>query len=884
MTETVSRLTTALTDRYRVDRELGAGGMATVYLAHDLKHDRDVAIKVLHLDLGTALGGERFLTEIRTTARLQHPHILPLLDSGEADGLLYYVMPLVTGETLRARLDRERQLPIADAVRIAREVASALDYAHRQNVIHRDIKPENILLHDGSALVADFGIALAVQSAGGQRMTQTGLSLGTPQYMSPEQAMGERTIDARSDIYALGAVTYEMLVGDAPFTGSSVQAIVAKVLSEKATSLHTLRDTVPPYIEHAIFTALAKLPADRFATAGEYAQALQGHGYASSLSRYPSAASGTSAPTARRGRTVREAAAWGAAVVAIAALGWVRMHPPVVPETPVVRTLIDPPAGELVIVGGFPIVISPQGDKLAYITSSVAGYRTVVQRVSEIGTRIVLAERSLRNLAFSPDGRELVYSDGFDIRRISADGGPSQNVANIGKREITGLAWAPNGTILIGTSDGLYATPVRGGPVVPLTSKADGGATDPALLPDGTAVLVRSAQGGAAKSAILAVAIETQKVTDIGLAGARAPLGVVDDQLVYLNESGDLTAIGFDINALHIRGEPVLLESNMNGVALSLGGTLAFLPGTSKSRLVLAGGGSEVAVRSEPANYETPRFSPDGRRIAVSIAANDGWDIWVQDRVSNTFARFTTAGVNRAPEWSPDGQRVLYKAIIGGTIRDKGFGTGRTPILWMRVDGSAKAETLYVADANVNEAVLSPDGRWLVLRTDPSPRYPRDIFAVDLKGDRKLQPMATGPSSEMMPRLSPDGKWLAYQSDQSGRNEIYVRPFPGDGARVQVSNSGGGEPMWDRTGRTLFYRAPDGITAVTLTSGSDLSVGARKLVLPTTDAADPSHQSYDVAPDGTHFLMLRREGSEGKAIVVHNWRRELREKLQQSKR
>ena len=185
MISPLDRLTAALADRYRFDRELGAGGMATVYLAHDLKHQRDVAIKVLQPDLGAALGGERFLSEIRTTARLQHPHILPLLDSGEADGLLYYVMPLVTGETLRARMERERQLPIAYAVRIAREVASALDYAHRQNVIHRDIKPENILLHDGSAVVADFGIALAVQSAGGQRMTQTGLSLGTPQYMSP---------------------------------------------------------------------------------------------------------------------------------------------------------------------------------------------------------------------------------------------------------------------------------------------------------------------------------------------------------------------------------------------------------------------------------------------------------------------------------------------------------------------------------------------------------------------------------------------------------------------------------------------------------------------------------------------------------------------------
>src|SRR6185312_4944652 len=231
MTETDERLRKALADRYRIDRELGAGGMATVFLAHDLRHDRDVAIKVLHPDLGAALGADRFLSEIRTTARLQHPHILPLLDSGDAGGLLYYVMPLVTGETLRARLERERQLPVTDAVRIAREVADALGYAHGHNVIHRDIKPENILLQDGHALVADFGIALAVQQAGGARMTQTGLSLGTPQYMSPEQAMGEKTLGARSDIYALGAVTYEMLSGEPPFTGPTAQAILAQVIT-----------------------------------------------------------------------------------------------------------------------------------------------------------------------------------------------------------------------------------------------------------------------------------------------------------------------------------------------------------------------------------------------------------------------------------------------------------------------------------------------------------------------------------------------------------------------------------------------------------------------------------------------------------------------------
>src|SRR5688572_2930686 len=250
--------------------------MATVYLAEDVRHRRKVALKVLHPELSAMLGSERFLKEIELTASLQHPHILPLFDSGSADGNLFYVMPFVDGETLRARLEREQQLPIADAVRLATEVADALQYAHERGVIHRDVKPENILLQGGHALVADFGIALAVQHAGGQRMTQTGLSLGTPQYMSPEQAMGEKAVDARADIYALGAVTYEMLTGEAPFTGPTAQAIVARVLTEEPRSVTAQRRSVPTDLDAAVARALEKLPADRFQSAAQFAEALAG--------------------------------------------------------------------------------------------------------------------------------------------------------------------------------------------------------------------------------------------------------------------------------------------------------------------------------------------------------------------------------------------------------------------------------------------------------------------------------------------------------------------------------------------------------------------------------------------------------------------------------
>jgi rhodanese-related sulfurtransferase len=317
------RLSSALSRSYAIERELGAGGMATVYLARDLRHDRLVALKVLRPELAAVVGVERFLSEIRVTAALQHPHILPLFDSGEADGLIYYAMPHVKGESLRSRLEREHQMPIEEAIEVAKAVASALDYAHRHGVVHRDVKPENILFQDGQAVVTDFGIALALTAVAGDRLTEAGLSLGTPFYMSPEQATGDRPLDGRTDIYALGCVLYEMLTGEPPYTGRTAQAVIARILTERPRDVRALRENVPPALERALMKALEKLPADRHSTAARFREALTVQPSPTPAGRASSAALGglrVARPTLLP---------WGVALAAagVAVAGWLRPEP-----------------------------------------------------------------------------------------------------------------------------------------------------------------------------------------------------------------------------------------------------------------------------------------------------------------------------------------------------------------------------------------------------------------------------------------------------------------------------------------------------------------------------------------------------------------------------
>ena len=864
-----------MADRYRIEREIGSGGMATVYLAHDIRHDRDVAIKVLHPDLGAALGGNRFLTEIRTTAKLQHPHILPLLDSGEADGLLYYVMPYVVGQTLRERVQHERQLPIPEAVRIAREAASALDYAHRHGTIHRDIKPENILLHDGQALVADFGIALAVQQAGGQRMTQTGLSLGTPQYMSPEQAMGEKVIDARSDIYALGAVTYEMLVGEPPFTGPTVQAIIAKAMTERPVPLHTIRDTIPPGVEHAVLTALAKLPADRFASAAEFANALAAERTTESTG---AVANATPRVAPRTPSLTMAALAVALLATVAAAWGWLRPREQV--EAPVVRANFDLPAGARIndAITGTTIAVSPKGDMIAFTSVTGVGFRMYVRRINEIAARQV-SEAAGRNLTFSPDGRWVAFTEGNVLRKVSVDGGQIATVGTTGSAVPYGLSWSESGMIYVGSFSGMWALPETGGEARRVNTDSTAlrsGKRWPLVLPGGKAIAYVSASSPSQPQKLAVMTLANGEIEEFDVS-VLMPLGLLGEQLVYVSPSGGLMAVRFDNSARRPVGDPVQLDDGVlidatagAKASLSPSGTLAYLSGRAQFQPVLAAAGEATSTPliPEPGKYATPRFSPDGGRVAISAVGTNTTDIWIYNVARNTFTRLTNEGANIRPEWTPDGRHVIFVSAR----------MNNTAIWRQPADGSGPAELLYQPEVEPFEAVMSPDMNWLLVRTSPGAKYPRDILAVPLTGDRTVVPLVTGPETESMPRLSPDGKWLAYHSNESGRFEIYVRPFPGSGARIQVSDTGGSEPLWGRSGRSLYYRTQLGeVVEVAVTTGAEFSIGARKVVLTGDYLTDSSHPNYDIAPDG-RFLMLKRAGAESQTIVVHNWGRELREK------
>jgi len=870
MTNGIARLTAALADRYRVERELGAGGMATVYLAHDIRHERDVAIKVLHPDLGAALGSERFLSEIRTTAKLQHPHILPLLDSGEADGLLYYVMPLVTGETLRARLERERQLPIDDAVRIAREVADALGSAHALGIIHRDIKPENILLQRGHALVADFGIALAVQTAGGARMTQTGLSLGTPQYMSPEQAMGEKQIDARSDIYALGAVTYEMLVGEAPFTGPSVQAIVARIMTEQPRTLAGQRRSIPEHVDAAVMTALEKLPADRFTSAAEFAGALAGgtntRSTARAVLRAPSSGG--------RWRTV--SAALGAATLAMAALAaWALLRAPVDPG-PTIYDVAIPDSAKISYMNGTSRVstygavgrslsIAASGDFAVYValnTDSVASlwYRSL--RTGEVHSIPATAGASAPRI--SPDGSQVAYYGSNQVMVVSLAGGAPRAVARILNSGM--LGWLSPTEILALGSDGdraLWINPGGGEPREKGIPRCPLGIWAPSLGEllcsfNGLAQTINLETGAAQ----MVRAVQSDGTPGSPVAGSE--FRIIDGRyLIFISPDGVLSGARYDPET-HLAGRAVPLVSGIRREALgqaqldvAANGTLVFAPGVDATigRLVRRGSSAiPIALPIEPANFQRYDLSRDGRWLAAVVQGIGLNELRLYDLRTGQHTVWQRAEGIRHPMWSPDGQSLLFAARTGdqwSMLRGSpGIGASPDTLARFLADGQNFDPVGYLDDTT---AIAQDWNRSTVARFNP--RTAAAMMDTVLTGAR-------------FPSISANGKLVAYQTAEGSR--IMVTTFAIPGRQWQIASQGA-EPLW-LSPTTVLYRQGAAWYLATVNPATGEPSGAPVLWATDPRFSDTSGWSNVLTHDGgIIYVQGPEQVSPGHFRVVPNW-------------
>ncbi len=879
-----TRLSVALADRYRLERELGQGGMATVYLAEDLKHKRRVAVKVLKPELAAVLGAERFVQEITTTAALQHPHILPLFDSGEADGFLYYVMPFIDGETLRAKLDRETQLGVDEAVKITTDVADALHYAHSQGIVHRDIKPENILLQNGRPMVADFGIALAVSAAAGGRMTETGLSLGTPHYMSPEQATAEKDISARSDQYSLASVLYEMLTGNPPHTGASAQQIIMKIITEQAADVTALRKSVPPHVAAAVAQALEKLPADRFTST---------HAFAEALVNVRFGTTGTTSVTSGAGARPRRAvtlAGWGVALAACAVAAWGWLRP--AEELPVRRYAMSLPTGQaLGSHRGARIALSPDGSLLAYVGEGPDGQQLLLRRRDQMTAVAIPGTRDAINPVFSPDGTRLAMSAGIGtggIQVVGLAGAPPITIVE-GTVGSDGLTWLGDGNIYYdgltqGGTVGLMRVRADGGtPTQVTTVDTEAGESDhvwPQALPDARGVLFTILSLNARlPTRVAALDIATGEVRV--LVEALTARYLTSGHLLYLLPSGDMLAAPFDLATLTLTGEPFAIVNQVAtrafgavDLAVSENGTLIYTVGDQAGRdaeLVRVSRDGTVAVVDSGwrADMRDLALSPDGKRLALSIEAAGEMQVWVKELPTGPLTKLTFEGaLNGVVAWHPDGSQI-------------GFSTARTgwQEFWVvPADGSGPARPLITSPGHsVREGSWSRDGEWLINRLEGGASV---VEARRTVGDTTTQTLTVSTSGITNVSLSPDGRWLAYGSDESGVFEAYVRPFPMTStARWTVTNGGGWEPHWSRSGRELFYISFDNrLVSVEVLPGSRFSTGRSTPLFDVSNYAD-GVRSWAVTPDDQAFYFIRRGGNGGRStelVVVDGLTRELR--------
>ena len=870
---------------YVVSEQIGAGGMGEVYRARDSKLGRDVALKILPDSVAQdADRVARFKREAQVLAALNHPHIAAIYGFEESGSTQFLVLELVEGETLADRIKRG-PIPVGETIVIARQIAEALGEAHEKGIIHRDLKPANIALsgHD-QVKVLDFGLAkLATAPAEGgsssvsmsptlatpAMMTGVGMILGTAAYMAPEQAKG-READKRCDVWAFGCVVYEMLTAKRAFEGEDITDTIAAIMRGEPDWTALPADT-PANLRLLLESCLTK---DRKRRAADIAVV---QFLLSDRAVVPS-----DAPRAIRGLGSR-GIVWGVSGLLVggivAGLGVWSLKP--VPPQPVTRLVVPLPSGERLPALDTPtLALSPDGSRIAFVSASEGGRQIYVRALDSTESKAIRGTDGADSPFFSPDGSWLGFAAGGNLLKVSLEGGTPLTICKAANPR--GVSWGDNDTIVFAPgfgSEGLYQVSAAGGRPEALTSK-EAAAEDeahrwPQVLPGGKAVLFTAWSRNIDDAHVVVQRLDTRE-RRVVLRGGTYARYVRDGQLVYAY-AGTLMAVPFDLSRLETTGKAIPVAQ---GVALttegaaqfdvSQTGSLAYLPGdvqgAGRRLFWVDRGGTEHRLDAPPRNYLSPRISPDGQRVAVVVqGAND--DVWVYDIPRQTLSRLTFGSRSLTPIWTSDGKRIIYRSIRNGALN----------LFARAADGSGEEERLTTSPNNQFPQAESPDGQTLVFMDTGD----RDLWILPLTGDRKPYPFFKSPFAETGGAFSPDGHWLAYASDESGRNEVYVQPFPSGGRKVQISRDGGGQPRWARTGE-LFYLNSDTVMAVELTTQPTLTVGPSRVVF-KGQFATGGGSSFDVQSDGQAVLLIK-EGDHTAAAaqinVVLNWFDELKRLLQ----
>ncbi len=876
MPDQVSRLQHALADRYRIDSEIGAGGMAIVYLAHDVRHDRRVALKVLRPELTGVIGAERFLAEIKLTANLQHPHILPLFDSGEADGLLFYVMPFVEGESLRQRLAREHELPVGEAVHILEEVVEALAYAHAHGVVHRDIKPDNILLSGRHALLTDLGVAKAVSAAEreGQPLTSTGVALGTPRYMPPEQMTADPHLDHRVDIYAAGVMAYEMLTGTQPFPGATPQALFAAQVAHQPTRPDALRQGIPPALSQAILRCLTPRPADRWQSAGDLLGELERLRETGDV-RVTSGP--TLAPANERSRRVPgwAVAAGVIAVAAAAALVLARRHS---------GAIVFERRSPLTVEPGLEIdpAMSPDGQFVAYAAGPLTDSRIYVRQVDG-GRAIAIAPDvggAQRMPFWSPDGRRILFRSARGIEIAPALGGTAKLLVRGGSAPLLPGPWSPDSKrIAFARNDSLYAMPAEGGAATLLAHGGDMHSFS--WSPDGRWISVvrgdrqsvdpdvRWFFGNLGQSAVWIVPAsggQPIRVTDDRSFHA-SPVWLPDERgLLYLSNADgglDVYRVGLERSGA-AAGRAERLTTGLNARAMSMdaaGRRLAYAPFEERSNVwrlpvpVHPPGGGAAAVPVTTGNQIIEAFdvSPDGRWLAFDSDRSGVSQIYRMPLGGGEPEQLTTdTAVHFWPRYSPDGKEIAYHSFRNGNRR----------LFVMAADGS-NPTPIPVEPGDDRTAEWRRDGAGVYyLHLYDSPEAEIRFIPRDSSG--RWGKATTFKRADALPVvLSPDGRRLTVGTSKG----LLVMTPAGDSERVLVATSyraHGLRPTyasWSSDSRTIYYLAMDTLEHASIW-GVDPATAKRTLLVRLDDPTREWHRFGFAAFGGQFYVTLGDQQSD----------------------